>query len=193
MELARRGYLVTGVDFSNGMLDVARKAAAGAEVEVEWICCDATQFSVTEPFDGCICTLESAFGYITPDQDPIQHDLTILQNVSAALKTGARFILGVSNGFKSFRDYDQQSVESGYFDPVHMLQEHELTWTTSEGVEERSTVRLRVYVPTEITMLLHQAQFEVEHVWGGTYGRRNIVLDGYIMTVVARKLDEAIR
>jgi len=175
------------------MLDEARKAAADAEVEVDWICCDAAQFAVTEPFDGCICALEAAFGFITPEQDSTQHDLAILQNVNAALKPGARFILGVSNGFKSIRDYDQHSVKRGYFDAVHMLQEHELTWTTSEGIEESATVRLRIYVPTEITTLLHQAQFEVEHIWGGTDSRCNIVLDGYIMTFVARKLGALIR
>ena len=104
VELGRRGYIVTGVDFSNGMLDAAREAAADAQVEIEWICCDATEFTATEPFDGCICTLEAAFGFITPEQDPTQHDLAILHNVNAALKPGARFILGVSNGFKSIRE-----------------------------------------------------------------------------------------
>jgi hypothetical protein len=28
----------------------------------------------------------------------------------------------------------------------------------------------------------------VEHIWGGTFGRRKINLDDYMITVVARKL-----
>jgi 2-polyprenyl-3-methyl-5-hydroxy-6-metoxy-1,4-benzoquinol methylase len=186
IELARRGYQVTGVDFSSGMLAQAREAAQNAKVEVEWICCDATQFIAAEPFDACICALEAAFGFMTPEQDPIQHDLTILRNVNIALKPEARFILGVSNAFKTIQDYDQQYIENGYFDPVYMIQDDFLTWTT-EGTEERAKVRHRVYFPTEIRMLLQQAQFEVEHIWGGTFSRRKINLDEYMITVVARK------
>ena len=45
VELARRGYQVTGVDFSNGMLTQARKAAQNAKVEEGWIYCDVTQYN----------------------------------------------------------------------------------------------------------------------------------------------------
>jgi cyclopropane fatty-acyl-phospholipid synthase-like methyltransferase len=37
VELARRGYQVTGVDISSGMLAEAKKAAQEAKVKVEWI------------------------------------------------------------------------------------------------------------------------------------------------------------
>ena len=37
VELAKRGYAVTGVDLSAGMLAEARKAAETAGVTVEWI------------------------------------------------------------------------------------------------------------------------------------------------------------
>jgi hypothetical protein len=36
-------------------------------------------------------------------------------------------------------------------------------------------------------MLLQQTGFEVEHIWGGTFGRQKINLDEYMITVVARK------
>src|SRR5712664_2915980 len=37
IELARRGYEVTGVDLSSFMLEVAKKRAAAAGVEVRWL------------------------------------------------------------------------------------------------------------------------------------------------------------
>lgn len=43
---------------------------------------------------------------------------------------------------------------------------------------------------TELAMLLRQAGFEVEHIWGGTAGdweRRKIQLDEMEIMVVARK------
>ena len=46
IELARRGYRVTGVDISSGMLAEAEKAAREAEVKITWVHADAARFSV---------------------------------------------------------------------------------------------------------------------------------------------------
>ena len=45
IELARRGYAVTGLDLSSVMLARAAHAAKAAGVHVDWIHADATQFS----------------------------------------------------------------------------------------------------------------------------------------------------
>jgi SAM-dependent methyltransferase len=188
VEMARRGYAVTGLDFSSGMLAEAEKAAEMAGVTVEWVQADAARFSVAQLYDAAICMLEAGIGFITPEQDALEHDLAILNNVNAALKPGGRFILGVSNAYQSIRAYKQEDVDNGYFDPVTMTQSYSLIWTTTEGEERQGQVRLRLYTPPELTLLLRQAGFEVEQMWGGTYGRRKIVLDDYMITVVARKV-----
>ncbi len=46
IELAKRGYLITGVDLSSQMLGRAAAAAREAKVKVEWIHSDATTFSL---------------------------------------------------------------------------------------------------------------------------------------------------
>ena len=55
VELARRGYRVTGFDLSAGMLAEAAKAAGEAGVEVELIQADATAFSFARSFDAAAC------------------------------------------------------------------------------------------------------------------------------------------
>ena len=55
VELARRGYQVTGVDISFRMLAEAEKAAKEVGVEVEFIHADATRFSSEKLFDAAIC------------------------------------------------------------------------------------------------------------------------------------------
>jgi ubiquinone/menaquinone biosynthesis C-methylase UbiE len=55
IELAKRGYSVTGLDLSAEMLARARKGSAAAGVEVEWIRADATRFSLPKLYDGAIC------------------------------------------------------------------------------------------------------------------------------------------
>jgi len=191
VEIAARGYLVTGVDISSGMLAQARKAAEAAGVQVEWIHADVTQFVASVAHDAAICMLEAAFGFMTLQGDPFEPDLAILKNIKASLKLGAPFMLGTSNAFKAIRDYTQADVNSGRFDPTTMLQEAPAIWVTPEGETKEVMGRIRFYFPTELKLLLPQAGFEVEHIWGGTCGRQRINLDEYMITLVARKTKDA--
>ena len=64
-----------------------------------------------------------------------------------------------------------------------------MEYDTHEG-KKSLLVRGRSYAPTELVMLFRQAEFEVEHVWGGAagdWGRRKIHLDEMEIMVVARK------
>ena len=189
VELARRGYRVTGVDISAGMLVEAEKAAREAGVEVELIHADATQFVSDKLLDAAICLCEGAFSLLGSEDDPMEHDLAILRNVHAALQPGARFILTAPNACRLIRQASQEDVENGRFDPLTMVEVFTVEWDTPEG-KRSLLVRGRSYVPTELVMLLRQAGFEVEHVWGGTagdWGRRKIQLDEMEIMVVARK------
>jgi cyclopropane fatty-acyl-phospholipid synthase-like methyltransferase len=192
VELAKRGYQVTGVDISAGMLTEAEKAGKEANVEVKWIHADATQFTSDKLFDAAICLCEGAFALLGSQEDAIEHDLTILRRIHAALKPGARFILTTLNACRRIRQAAQEEVENGSFDPATMVETSIVEWDTPHGKESRR-VRERSYVPTELTILLRQAGFVVEHVWGGTagnWGRRKIQLDEMEIMVVARKAAE---
>jgi len=189
VELARRGYRVTGVDISSGMLAEAEKAARAANVEVELIHADATQFKPDKLFDAAICLCEGAFSLLGSEDDPIEHDLAILRNVHAALRPGAQFILTAPNACRLIRQVTQEDVENGGFDPVTMVEVFTVKWDTPQG-KKSLLVRDRKYVPTELVMLLRQAGLEVEHIWGGTagnWGRRKIYLDEMEIMVVARR------
>jgi len=189
VELARRGYQVTGVDISAGMLAEAERAAREADVEVELTHADATQFKSDKLFDAAICLCEGAFSLLGSEDDPIEHDLAILCCIRAALKPGAGFILTAPNACRLIRQATQEDVEDGRFDPVTMVEVYTMEYDTPDG-KKSLLVRERSYVPTELVMLFRQAGFEVEHIWGGTagnWGRRKIQLDEMEMMVVARK------
>ncbi len=189
VELARRGYQVTAVDISAGMLAEAERAAREADVEVELIHADATQFTSDKLFDAAICLCEGAFSLLGSQDDPIEHDLAILRNIHAALQPGARFVLTALNACRMIRQVAQEDVESGRFDPVTMVEVYTMEYDTPDG-KKSLLVRERSYVPTELVMLFRQAGFEVEHIWGGTagnWGRRKIHLDEMEIMIVARK------
>lgn len=189
IELARRGYQVTGVDISAGMLGQAKKTALEAGVTVEWIRADATQFSVARLYDAAICLCEGAFSLLNVDESPVDHDLLILRNIHAALKPGTRLVLTAPNGLAKIRQFSQADVQSGRFDPRTMIEVFTVEWETPLGTE-KVTVRERGYLPQELIRLFHEAVLEVEHIWGGTagqWGRRQIDLDEVEVMVVARK------
>ncbi len=194
IELARRGYKVTGIDFSAAMLEGAAKAAKEAGVEVEWLQVDATRFTSPKLFDAAICLCESAFGLLGLEDDPTEHDLDILRNIHIALKPGARFILTALNGFSAIRRLSQADVESGRFNPLTLVETFTKEWQTPEG-KKSILVKERRYLPSELARYLRQVGFSVEHVWGGSAGRwarRTLELDEAEIMIVARKAGRTI-
>ena len=189
VELAKRGYQVTGVDISAGMLAEAEKAVREAGVEVEFIHADAAQFTLDRLFDAAICLCEGAFSLLGSEDDPIEHDLAILGNINNALKPGARIILTALNGCRLIRKYSQEDVKRSRLDPLTMVEVSTMEYDTAEG---KKTVMVREggHVPSELVFLLRQAGFSVEHIGGGTagnWGRRPLDLDEIEMMVIARK------
>lgn len=88
VELARRGYRVTGVDRSRHLLDRAREAAAAAAVTVEWVHCDMRDFVRPGVFDLAI-NMFTSFGYFDDPGD----DLKVLTNLHSTLRTGGRLLI----------------------------------------------------------------------------------------------------
>jgi SAM-dependent methyltransferase len=90
IELAGRGYVVTGLDLSSAMLARADSAARQRGVSVEWLQADATRFAFPSRFDAALCLCEGAFGLLGHDDDPIEQPLAILRNIALSLKPQAR-------------------------------------------------------------------------------------------------------
>jgi hypothetical protein len=121
--------------------------------------------------------------------DPLEHELSILRNINKALKTNKKLILTALNGFRMIRDHSQEDVESGKFDPITLIEVSSQEYDTAEG-KKSVRVKERGFIPTELAILLSQAGFIVEHIWGGTagnWGKRKINLDEMEIMVVASK------
>ncbi len=190
IELARRGYAVTGLDLSSEMLARARAAAAAAGVGVEWVRCDAARFSFPERYDAAICLCEGAFGLLGRDDDPVDQPLSILVNVSRSLKPRAKALFTVLNGSAMVRRHENRDVTEGRFDPITMVRSSELA--PREGMPAVA-LRERAFMPTELVLLFRAAGMAVLHLWGGTagsWGRRPLDLDEIEIMVVACRTTE---
>jgi len=88
IEMARRGYAVTGVDRSPYLLGKARDNAAAGRVGVEWVNADMREFSRAESFD-LVINMFTSFGFFDDKDD----DLVVLRNIHASLRAGGVFVL----------------------------------------------------------------------------------------------------
>jgi SAM-dependent methyltransferase len=190
IELAKRGYAVTGIDLSSEMLGRAAEAAKAANVNIDWIQSNATQFSLPGKYDGAVCLCEGAFGLLGHGDDPISQPLAILCNISRSLKPQAKVVFTVLNGTAMLRKHTNKDVAEGRFDPLTMVESGE--YPPREGLPAVS-VRERAFVPTELILLFRLAGMSVLNMWGGTagnWGRRTLDLDEIEIMIVARKTAE---
>lgn len=88
VELARRGFRVTGVDRSPFLLERARERADAAGTAVEWVMDDMREFRRPAAFD-LACNLFTSFGYFDREED----NLRVLRNVLESLRDGGTFVM----------------------------------------------------------------------------------------------------
>jgi len=177
--LARHGFKVTGVDQSEGMLAEAKKAAAKAGAEVEWIQADATKWHSDLLFDAALCLCEGGLGLAELDENPVAHDLNILHNIAASVRPNGFFLMTSLNGYAVIRQMTDELIEKRNFDPATMVTVYQDEWNLPEG-KKSMMIRERLFIPPEVVAMLTHVGFEVLNVWGGTAGewrKRPVKLD----------------
>ena len=174
LEMASRGYRLTGVDISLPLLEAARGEAETQRLDIDWEHRDMRDLpgSVNGPgeFDGALC-FWSSFGYF--DQ---QGNADFLSAVSAALKPGGRFILDTplvetrlpemeAEPRVWWRVGDLYALEERRFDHVNSRVESEWTFVQNGQIEKKS-LSLRLYTYRELCSLLDDAGFGNHQAFG---------------------------
>jgi 2-polyprenyl-3-methyl-5-hydroxy-6-metoxy-1,4-benzoquinol methylase len=113
LELARRGYKVTGIDLSESMIRRAKSLAEKENLKIDFQVKDARNFSLNESFDLAIMICEGAFPLMETDE----MNFAILKNAYSSLKPGGKFIFTTLNGlfplFHSVKDFVNSGSEKG--------------------------------------------------------------------------------
>lgn len=189
IELAVRGFDVSGLDLTQAMLDIAEAKAAAAGVAVNFVQGNARSFKFDQPFDAALCVCEGGLGLLGPGEVPDEQVTDILGSIAKALKPGGCFLMTTLNGYSAIRRFKDESTVSGAFDPATMIAEYDDEWDLPEG-KKIVSVRERLYIAPELVRFLELSGFRVDAVYGGTagyWGRRPLMLDEVEAMFVCRR------
>lgn len=175
LELARRGFAVTGVDISEMQVRQARQHAAATGTPCHFVVGDARALPVHGPFDAAI-NMFLSFGYFATDAE----SQAMLDEVGRVLRRGGRLLIDFWNReheIRAFqptvldrRDDDILEIEDWTFDPLA----GRLSWVNTvifpDGRREAWTQSIRAFTAAEIKTMLSAAGFTLIGLYGSLDG-----------------------
>lgn len=196
IELAKRGYNVTGFDLSDAQLNKARKKAAAAKVNINFFRQDSRTFSFSDKFDLAIMICEGSFSLMETDE----MNFAILENAYNALNPDGKLIFTTLNGlfplFHSVKDFinnaaGKETSKENSFDLMTFRDHSTFETTDDDGKLMKLNCNERYYVPSEINWQLKSIGFNNIRISGCKLGAWNaddiLSPEDYEMLVVAEK------
>ncbi len=160
IELASRGYEMTGLDLSDEFIAEAR---AATELPIRWARGDMRSLPWVAEFDGAYC-FGNSFGYL-----PWDETRQFLAAVSRALKPGARFVVDTGMAAESiltslartrwFRLGDMLMLSENRYHPAEGRLDIDYTFVRNGQVETRPT-RSYVFTAAELCRMHADAGLE---------------------------------
>lgn len=163
-EIVRRGYQVTGVDISEGLINLARQQMPG----VDWQLQDARSFHLKERFRGALSTFDSLNHILTMD------DLeSVFRSVHKVLEPSGLFVFDMNlqeafradlRGWSVDAGADSVSLIRGLFDESSKIARTELIWfQRNDNLWRRNDTAIeeKCYSQEDILLALRRAGFQI--------------------------------
>jgi len=198
IELTRRGYSVTGIDFSESQLARAAEKAKSLDLKIDFQKQDARNLTFNHEFDAAIMICEGGFPLMETDE----MNYEILKSVTRSIKAEGKFIFTTLNGlfplYHSVEEFLSQTPEednatyrSNTFD-LMTFRDHNITEVEDDfGNKKVLECNERYYVPSEITWLLKTLGYQKIDIYGarlGNFSRADkLTTEDFEMLVIAEK------
>jgi SAM-dependent methyltransferase len=175
IELARRGYQVTGIDLSPSQIERARAKAAEAGASPDFRVGDARALPFGPEFGLAVMICEGAFPLMETDE----MNFAILQGAARSLRPGGKLIMTTLNGlFPLHRPVGQfekdglvEAASGGHdFDLMTFRMKSHLKTVDHYGRPIDIDCDERWYIPSELTWQLKQAGFATVDIFGAKLG-----------------------
>ena len=176
IELAKRGYKVTGIDLSPSQLKRAAGKAKAAGVKVEFLQRDARNFNFKNKYGLVIMLCEGGFSLMETDEE----DYRILENCAESLKKDGKFVFTtlnalfpLVNSLKKFLNDSSVTTKTPKLSfNVSTLREISVMEVKDDsGVKKVLHCNERFYMPSELSWMLKTLGFRKIEVFGCTVGK----------------------
>jgi len=189
IELAKRGYQVTGVDVTSQYLETARAKAKEKGVKIDFIEGEMRNISFYEEFNAAI-NMFTSFGFFEEEKD----NLKVLKNVSNTLKPEGKFLIDVINRDWIIRNYRERDWRESGEGLVLEVRKFDLARSINYGKQiiirggERieKDVPLRMYSFHELKSMLELAGLKVIASYG-SFEKEELTLDSMRMIIISQK------
>jgi SAM-dependent methyltransferase len=175
LELARRGFRVTGVDRTDAYLQTARERAATDALDVEWIQADMREFARRQTFDVAL-NLYTSFGYF---EDPAQNQ-AVLANFYLSLKPGGTLVMDMMGKevlARIFQARDWRELADGSYYLQERTVARDWSWVDNrwilvhpDGRRQGFSLGHRIYDGMGLRALLLDAGFASVDLFGSLQG-----------------------
>lgn len=176
VELAKKGYKVTGVDRSPYLLDRARTYAEREDVSVQWIEEDMREFICEECFD-MVINLFTSFGYFESKND----DKRVIHNIYKNLKPGGKFVIELTGKEILARLFQETSSARFEEEGITFFERHKIIdgWSRicnewiimrDDGSVTKFELEHTIYSGQELKYLMEDAGFKHVQVYGSLDG-----------------------
>ncbi len=196
VNLAKRGFKVTGLDLNPDYVELAQQAARARNVAIETVAADMRKIPFENKFDA-IVNMYSSFGYLESEAE----DLKVLESAVKALKRGGSLLLDMLNREWAIDNYIQNDWHTGE-DGTLYVERRDLDLATSRmhvhfivvdpngGRRESVGHNIRLYTLTEMTRLLDRVGLRLTEVFGG-FDNEPYAITTRRMIIIAEKPAEA--
>ena len=195
LELAARGYKVTGVDVSREQIEEARRLSAEAGLQIDWRQGDMKDLALRETFDGAFC-MGNSFGYVPPEETR-----RFIAGVSCALRPGGSFVMDTGMAAESALAKGLKDREWAPVGDILFLEENryhlsesciETVYTFVRGGERVVRTGLQwVYTLRELRALLAAEGLIVEAMYRGADRSPYELGANYLILSASKRRDRA--
>ncbi|MFC1474470.1 class I SAM-dependent methyltransferase [bacterium] len=190
IELARRGFRVTGLDYNEKYLEIARESASEADVDAGFVKEDMRKIPGSRKYDAVI-NIFTSFGYFESDKE----NYKVFSAVAGCLKAGGRFFLETMNRDWVVRNY----LEREWFDTPDGITLEERDFDVREdtvitrwvwirdGKETEWESRVKLYPYSTVKRELKKRGLEIENSFGDYDGSEYGIDAGRTIIVASKK------
>lgn len=194
IELAKRGYSVTGIDLSEAQLTRAAAKAKKENVSVDFQVADARKLSFREEFDLAIMICEGGFSLMETDEmnyDILCSSYNAIKKEGKLIMTCLNALFPLFHSVKEFMNQNDQKSEGNSFDLITFRDRSSFEFEDDDGKKSRLECNERYFSPSEISWYLKSLGFRFIGIHGcklGNFSREDkLTTEDFEMLVVAEK------